>query len=211
MSNWKDEKFNKKIEEIIRNKFFPDTEKIKVMSSLLDTEADEIWEVQKTAEQLLKTKKTKKIESLDEFLQNNKSEEQEVFEKINKNNKEKFQDNFWWVNISPSDNFKHISTTKNALMFQPKGLKDQGFKKPNDWIRSENTRLKKDLVSLNSYIMPEVSEKEQIALKLAERSMKGNRNQSRTNTPQTPSSRVSSIFPLYDYNLPSKRQREQTK
>jgi hypothetical protein len=212
MNIWKDEEFNQKIGNIIEKEFFPDTEKMKVMSSLLETEADEVWELQKTAEKLMNTKCLEDTEGLDEFLHKNMSEEQVVFEKINKKNKEKFSEKYWWVELNSQDSLGMSSDQKkNSLMFQPSGIKDQGFKKPRSWVCAENTRMKNDLVALNSYIMPDISEKELIAIKLAEKSMKGSRNPSRASTPQTPSSRVSSIFPIYNYTLPSKRQREPTK
>ena len=213
MNIWKDEDFNQKIGNIIQKEFFPDTEKMKVMSSLLETEADEVWELQKTAEKLMKNKDLEETEGLDEFLCRNMSEEQVVFEKMNGKIRERFDEKYWWVGEGEAGSLGLSSgkVRRNSLMFQPGGLKDQGFKKPASWISTENTRMKNDLVALNSYIMPDISEKELIAIKLAEKSMKGSRNPSRASTPQTPSSRVSSIFPIYNYTLPSKRQREPTK
>jgi hypothetical protein len=206
MKALKDEKFNEKIGEIIERHYFPDKSKFNIMISLLENETDEPWELEKKAD-LLKQNQEKALNSLDEFLEKNISEENLNFIHLNQQNKETFHEKHWWLQPSSSkSSFKEIQS--HNLLFQAKGFKDPGLKKPHSWIRSQNTRLKNSNFSGHSYVMPEISEKEIVALRLAEQSARSGKSNSRFCTPRTPSSRVSSIFPLYDYSLPSKRQRD---
>lgn len=83
------------------------------------------------------------------------------------------------------------------------------FKRPNKQIIKNNTRLGKLEAVEKGYNMPEPSEKEIIARRLADQSIRSERS-SRNSTPRTPnSSRISSIFPILNYQLPSKRPRNQ--
>lgn len=201
----RDEEFNEKIGNIIEQQYFPDKEKIEIMISLLESEADESWELQRTAEKIINSQ-TKTQTTLGDYLDTHISEEHLNFIKLNQNIQENFNSEHWWIANTNNTCSKEIHS--HNLLFQAKGLNDPGFKKPHNWIISQNTRLKHQNFSSSSYLMPEINEKEKIALKLAEKSVRSSAKPSRSCTPRTPSSRVSSIFPIYNYNLPSKRQRE---
>lgn len=90
------------------------------------------------------------------------------------------------------------STSKNS----------EEFKKPQKMIIKKNTRLEELSAIEKGYSLPEPSEKEIIARKLIQQSIRNSDYSSRNNTPRTPkSSRVSSIFPIFNYQLPVKRGR----
>ena len=84
------------------------------------------------------------------------------------------------------------------------------FKKPQKKIIKNNTRFDESPLIEKPYSLPDPSEKEIIARRLAENSFRNSERSSRNSTPRTPrSSRISSIFPIFNYQLPSKRNRNQ--
>jgi hypothetical protein len=92
-------------------------------------------------------------------------------------------------------------------MFMPEAIRDKGgFRKPYKKICKQNTRMEEMKGEGKGFSLQEMSEKETLAIKLMEKS-KNSAKSSRFSTPRTPSSRVSSIFPIINYQIPSKRAR----
>ena len=82
------------------------------------------------------------------------------------------------------------------------------FKRPHREIMKKNTRIEGEPALDKAYTLPDPSEKEIIARRLVEQSFRSSEKSSRRSTPRTPrSSRISSIFPIFNYQLPVKRNR----
>ena len=94
-------------------------------------------------------------------------------------------------------------------MFMPSTVaKIEQFKRPHREIMKKNTRIEGELALDMIYSLPDPSEKEIIARRLVEQSFRSSEKSSRRSTPRTPrSSRISSIFPIFNYQLPVKRNR----
>lgn len=215
MNILKEEDYLNEISSIIESDYFPDKKKLNLMSTLLDAKDSGNTTILQATEEILESIPSESSIKLDLFLAKNTSEDNISFKKIQEQSSKNFNEKFWWITSTPKGlvSPKQEDTPKkepfNALMFMktPLNIEAQDFKKPKKQIIKANTRLSELTAKEKGYSMPEPSEKEILARKIIEQNIRQSEKSSRFSTPKTPSSRVSSIFPIYNINLPTKRNR----
>ncbi|OMJ90499.1 hypothetical protein SteCoe_7086 [Stentor coeruleus] len=210
MNILKEEDYLNEISSIIESDYFPDKKKLNLMSTLLDAKDSGNTTILQATEEILESLPSESSTKLDLFLAKNTSEDNISFQKIQEQASKNFNEKFWWITSTPKGlEYTSKKDSFNALMFMktPLEINTQDFKKPKKQIIKANTRLSEITAKEKGYSMPEPSEKEILARKIIEQSIRQSEKSSRFSTPKTPSSRVSSIFPIYNINLPTKRNR----
>lgn len=209
----KEEEYVSSISEIIEKNYFPDKKKFCLLTNLLEAQESGNQAVLKATEEMLKKISSEKPVSLDAFLCKNTSEDNVLFSTAQKKSSEKFMEKHWWLTAVPKALVMHIQPDQpklplNSLMFMPEPLHTDVFSRPHKKICANNTRLQELTALQKGFFIPELSEKETLARKLTEQRMSSSEKPFRFSTPgSSKSSRISSIFPVLNYQLPLKRNR----